>query len=678
MKVLLMSLLRVPALLLLVCLTLISVVKAEPTTSVNQSAIDGLKAGKTDIAYAAWWGFDPEDATAALQAAINSGAKKVIVEKMSSPWIVKPLHLASNQEIVFQEGTVLLAKKGEFKPRTASLLNASLKQNIRLTGPGAILQMRRADYDAAPYEKAEWRNGISLRSCSDVQITGLTIKETGGDGIYLGVAKRGVTNQNITIRNVVFDRNYRQGVSVISAENLLIEDSVFKETAGTPPMAGIDFEPNHPSECLINCVLRNCSAENNQGGGFLFYLPNLNRDSQPISIRLENCKSTGTKRALSLTTGNKSPGSVSGSIEFVNCTFASTEQTPVIIQDKPADTCPVLFQECTISGPNNEDAKISSIRFAARPGAVGKIGGVTFQQCVVKSPVARPVMTFHDASYLSAAAKITGTLRVEQGKQTKDITLTPGLISKWMPASPAGDIAPYKTEVSQLQPLAASKPFKPGKRRSVRQRQRARYLLSAKQGDQVAVQLSYQKLGRYTGDKMPVTVIAPSGKTLPLASVPFQESATCEFKAPETGVYQLNCDPGPNYMRVDASSHPLCLVSDGAPVRLMASTGAYYFYVPAGVEKWAVGVFGEGAGERVSAKLFDPSGKQVWSEQNVAQPTLFTRTQRQNSPGALWRLVLERPTQGGFEDHYVQLVGIPAVLALTPGEMLVPASPKKK
>lgn len=135
MKVLLMSLLRVPALLLLVCLTLVSVLKAEPTASVNQAAIDALKAGKTDVAHAAWWGFDQEDATAALQAAINSGAKKVIVEKMSSPWIVKPLNLASNQEIVFQEGVVLLAKKGEFKPRTASLLNASLKQNIRLTGP---------------------------------------------------------------------------------------------------------------------------------------------------------------------------------------------------------------------------------------------------------------------------------------------------------------------------------------------------------------------------------------------------------------------------------------------------------------------------------------------------------------------------------------------------------------
>jgi hypothetical protein len=676
MKVILMSLLRTCALVLCFCFCFTCVVSAPSlaAVTVNQRAIDELKAGKTKVAHASWWGFDPEDATAALQTAISSGAKKVIVEKMSSPWIVKPIQLASDQEIVFQQGVVILAKKGEFKSRTASLLNASLKQNIRLTGPGAVLQMRKADYDAAPYEKAEWRNGLSLRSCSNVVITGLTIKETGGDGIYLGVAKRGVPNRKITIRNVIFEQNYRQGVSVISAEDLLIEDSVFKETSGTPPMAGIDFEPNHPSECLINCVLRNCVAENNQGGGYLLYLPNLNRDSKPISIRFENCTSTGKRRALSLTTGNKSPGSVTGSIEFVNCTFASTEQIPVIIQDKPADVCPVLFKACTISGPATDDTAIPAIRFAARAGAVGKIGGVTFEQCIVKSPVKRPVMSFHDASYLSAVAKIKGTLRVEQGKQMEDLTLNPALIARWMPSSPAGDITPYKTDVEKLEPLDVSVPFQPGERRSVRQRKLSHYLLYAKQGDQVAVQLSYQKLGRYTGDKMHVKVVAPSGKTIPVASVPFQESATCEFKAPETGVYQLNCDPGPNYMRVDASSHRLCLASDGAPIRLMASTGDYYFYVPAGVEKWAVGVFGEGAGERVSAKLYNPSGKQVWSEQNVAKPTLFTRTRPQNSPGELWRLVLSRPTQGGFEDHYVQLVGIPAVLALTPGEMLVPES----
>ncbi|QDT90019.1 right-handed parallel beta-helix repeat-containing protein [Gimesia algae] len=673
-----MSLLCSRVLVVFFCFLMITAVEAGGNPGINQRAIDSLKAGKTDVAYASWWGFDREDATAALQAAIHSGAKKVIIEKREAAWIVKPIQLASDQEIVFEEGVVVQAKKGEFKAATASLFNASLKKNIKLTGAGAILQMRRADYDAAPYTKAEWRNGISIRSCSNVTVSGLVIRETGGDGVYLGVSKRGVTNRKITIRDVVFERNYRQGISIISAADLLIENTVFKETAGTAPMAGVDFEPNHADECLVNCVLRNCVSENNQGPGYLLYLPNLTRDSKPVSIRFENCRSTGKGRALSCTTRNNTPGSVTGSIDFENCTFESTDQSPVQFLDKPADVCPITLKKCTIIGPENDDAALPVIQFTARAGVVGKIGGVTFDQCVVKSAAGHPVMSFYDASYIGSVANVTGTLQVQQGDQKDNYRLNAALINQWMPPSEAGNITPYQIDISQLQPLDSNATIKTTPRRMVRQRALSRYLLYAKQGDKVSVQLTYHQLVRYTGVKLPVTVIAPSGKVIPVPAVPFKETATCEFKAPETGVYRINCDPGANFVTVDQSTHRLCLTSEGAPIRLMAATGDFYFWVPAGVEKWSVGVFGGGVGERVSARLYDSSGQQVWSEQNIVKPKLYTGLHKQNPAGEMWRLVLDRPTEGGFEDHYVQLVGIPAVLALTPGELLVPAETVEK
>ena len=657
---------------------LITAAEAGPAIAINERAIAELKAGKTDVAYASWWGFDREDSTAALQAAIHSGAKKVIVEKMHGPWIVTPIQLASDQEIVFAKGVIVQAKKGEFKAATASLFTASLKENIQLTGLGAILQMRRADYYAAPYQKAEWRNGISVRSCKNISISGLVIRETGGDGVYLGVAKRGVTNQKITIKDVVFERNYRQGISIISAEDLLIENTVFKETAGTAPMAGVDFEPNLPDECLVNCVLRNCISENNQGPGYLLYLPNLNRNSKPVSIRFENCQSSGKGRALSCTTRNNMPGSVTGSIDFENCTFKSTDESPVQFLDKPADVCPITLKNCTIIGPENDNAALPVIQFTARPGVVGKIGGVTFDQCVIKSVAGHPVMSFYDASYVGSVDNVTGTLQVQQGDQRVDFRLNAALIQKWMPPSEAGNITSYQTDAARLQPLDTSATFNSTPRRIVRQRALSRYLLYARQGDKVSVRLTYHQLVRYTGDKMPVKVKAPSGKVIPVAVVPFKQSANCEFTAPETGTYQISCDPGANFVTVDKSSHRLCLTSEGAPIRLMAATGDFYFWVPAGVEKWAVGVFGGGVGERVSARLYDPSGKQVWSEQNIEKPKLYTGIRKQHTSGEMWRLVLDRPTEGGFEDHYVQLVGIPAVLALTPGEMLVPVETPEK
>ena len=52
-----------------------------------------------------------------------------------------------------------------------------------------------------------------------LSIEGLTIRDTGGDGLYLGSEGRGY-NDNFTVRDVVFDNNYRQGISIISAQNV--------------------------------------------------------------------------------------------------------------------------------------------------------------------------------------------------------------------------------------------------------------------------------------------------------------------------------------------------------------------------------------------------------------------------------------------------------------------------
>ena len=241
----------------------------------NEQAIHEIMTGKRNVARAAWWGYDEKDATAALQAAINSGAKKVIVEKMSGPWIVDKLKLVGNQELFFEPGVVIEAKKGAFHGRADSLFSAwDDVKNLKLIGPGATLKMHRDDYDnPKEYEKAEWRHAINLHGCENVTIEGLTIAESGGDGIYLGAGRNHAPCQNVTIRDVICDKNYRQGISVITAENLLIENCVLKNTAGTAPAAGIDFEPNKPKERLVNCVMRNCLIEDNEGYGIQYVSP---------------------------------------------------------------------------------------------------------------------------------------------------------------------------------------------------------------------------------------------------------------------------------------------------------------------------------------------------------------------------------------------------------------------
>ena len=112
----------------------------KPGNFENSQAVDEVSKGQLKVANAAWWGFNEKDSTDALQRAINSGAAKIIVPFMGQDWVVRPIYLVSDQEIVFEPGVVVTAKKGEFKGNHDSLFRANHKSNITLSGYGAKSQ----------------------------------------------------------------------------------------------------------------------------------------------------------------------------------------------------------------------------------------------------------------------------------------------------------------------------------------------------------------------------------------------------------------------------------------------------------------------------------------------------------------------------------------------------------
>ena len=68
------------------------------------------------------FGFDPEDSTRFLQAAFDSDAPVVVVDKMPAPWVTTPLKGFSNKRIIFEDGVELVAKKGSFIRPSANLM----------------------------------------------------------------------------------------------------------------------------------------------------------------------------------------------------------------------------------------------------------------------------------------------------------------------------------------------------------------------------------------------------------------------------------------------------------------------------------------------------------------------------------------------------------------------------
>ena len=299
----------------------------------NPGAVQEVLSGERKTANAAWWGFNTDDSTDALQAAIDSGASKVIVPYTGSPWIVRPIKLTSDLEITFEPGVIVVAKRGEFKGKNDSLFQARGKQDIILRGYGATFKMQKADYtDPNMYEKSEWRMGIWLRACTNVQVYGLTIRETGGDGVYIG-AVGDAPCRDIVIRDITCTNNHRQGLSVISVDNLLIENCLFQDTDGTKPCAGVDIEPNSATCIIANIVVRNCVSRNNTGSGFLVYLLKLTEASHDVSILFDNCFDDGNGRPI-IKIGSGTDGGPNGLVEYRNCTIINNRTQAVALFDQ--------------------------------------------------------------------------------------------------------------------------------------------------------------------------------------------------------------------------------------------------------------------------------------------------------------------------------------------------------
>ena len=198
-------------------------------------------------------GWNATDATNCLQTAINSG-NNIWVPKEASDWLVTPIEIQShtNQTIQFESGTNITAEPGAFTGTYDRLFRMDECTNVNLVGPGATFKMQKADYEnASLYTQSQHRHAIAMFGDMSCTISGLTIKDTGGDGIYLDygdlVGGPGYCN-NVTIDNVHINNAYRNGISVCDANNLKVQNSVITSTVGNPggPWAGIDFEPGSP------------------------------------------------------------------------------------------------------------------------------------------------------------------------------------------------------------------------------------------------------------------------------------------------------------------------------------------------------------------------------------------------------------------------------------------------
>jgi len=204
------------------------------------------------------------DDTAAIQAAIDQVAGTggtvlvpdgvYMIDAAGKPG----LSLKDDMTLKLDDGATLKAIPNDQKKY--SILTISGVSNVAVTG--GTLEGERDQHKGKG--KDGWGMGIKIGQDADhVTIAGVTAKKMWGDGFYVSSAS------DITFCGVIADANRRQGLSIIAADGLAVLNSVFKNTGGTRPGAGIDFEPDDADQTITNVRIENSKFIDNAGPGIL-------------------------------------------------------------------------------------------------------------------------------------------------------------------------------------------------------------------------------------------------------------------------------------------------------------------------------------------------------------------------------------------------------------------------
>ena len=576
-----------------------------------------VESGELKKANVSWWGCNPDDSTAYLQAAINSKAQTVVVDPEVRIWPTMPLKGRSSLVLVVPEGVELKAKRGAFHHRNDYLIKFDRCENVTLTGGGKI-SMWFEDYtNKSIYVWSEWRHAVALLGCRKVVVERLTIADSGGDGVYIGESGASAC-EDVAIRNVVLSRNNRQGISVISADRLTVEHCIMENTCGTPPMSGIDFEPNGGVDRLRNIVVRDCIARGNRGCGFEFAIGNLNTMSPDVSIRLENCRSEGNSRPVSFYRHKvHTLSAVRGKIEFKDSVFDDLDHSWTAFRASGGpDTVAVEFSGCYAADPKRE-------------GAFSPLGA----DCgwdAVEPP------TWPDGSAI-----------MHESPKNLD-----GLKVRLFDGKPG--------EMVDLLELHA---------RGVKE-----YLVYASQVGAVRIHAKVRRVGGASFGGCPAEVWSLKGRAVAMFKGPkaFGEECSYGFNAPARGFYRLIVRPaGGNVCLLTRADCPVAAFisrSHGLPGG-NGRRSEVCVRVAEGARRLAVAFTGGGGDELVHARVVSPSGECVFDQDNVGVTSLWFSPEPP-APG-VWRLSAFKASRGCIDDYTFAVFGMPCHLFLSPDKTWV-------
>lgn len=228
--------------------------------------------------------------TAAIQAAIDSGARKIYVpeglwEYTGSKVSQRPaIKLAGNIEIfgdgpgktiIKQNAAYYLFAYGYLASQGTSNPDDNIKnivfRDLELVGD-----------DTPVFSEFEYI--MSLGCVSDVMIDNVKFRGWRGDAISIGESLGSVERHqlNITIQNCYFDgvnKDNRQAITCTDGTNIVIQNNIFVNCTRSDMPGNIDFEPNSGGAFPYDQWINNIHILNNRFS---------NSDAAAISVQLAN------------------------------------------------------------------------------------------------------------------------------------------------------------------------------------------------------------------------------------------------------------------------------------------------------------------------------------------------------------------------------------------------------
>lgn len=202
------------------------------------------------------------DDTAAIQAAVDqvggTGGTVLVPDGTYIINAITSIKIKSDMTFRMSKGTVLKALPNG--KTNYSIINITDASNVNVID-GTLIGER----DEHTGTSGEWGMGITLRGATNAVVEGVMAKNCWGDGFYISG-----NSKNVKFCSVIADNNRRQGMSIISVDGIVVKNSIFENTGGTPPQAGIDIEPNE-KDAINDVKILNSQFIANKGLGIQLY-----------------------------------------------------------------------------------------------------------------------------------------------------------------------------------------------------------------------------------------------------------------------------------------------------------------------------------------------------------------------------------------------------------------------